>query len=116
MLNLRIELRRLIKIFSLDANGARKMISHCETVFRGPTKSCQKQEHCKAREEWIEVQNFFKKQNHASSSPQAPEQVIDVALACSTKQVSIVKVQTTITEGMEGYRVWKADIIWDLTI
>ena len=79
-------------------------------------KHAKSKKHCKAREEWIEVQNFFTKQNHASCSPQAPEQVIDVALACSTRQVSTVKVQTTITEGMEGYHVWKADIIWALTI
>ena len=71
--------------------------------------------HCITREEWIEVQNFFKKQNHAFSSPQAPEQVIDVALACSTRQAS-VKVQTTISEGMESCHVRKAEIIWAMTI
>ena len=78
-------------------------------------KHAKGNKHFKARKEWIEVQNYFRKQNHASSYPQAPEQVIDVALACSTRQVSTVKVQTTITEGMEGYHVWKADIIWALT-
>jgi len=32
-------------------------------------KHAKGNKHCKAWEEWIEVQNFFKKQNHASSSP-----------------------------------------------
>ena len=79
-------------------------------------KRARGKKHCKSREEWIGVQNFLKKQNHASSSPQAPEQVIDVALACSTKQASPVKVQTMITEGMEGCHVRKAEITWALTI
>ena len=79
-------------------------------------KHAKGKKHCKAREEWIEVQNFFKKQNHASSSPQVPAEVIDVALASSTRQASPVKVQTTITEGMEGCRVRKAEIIWALTM
>jgi len=42
MLNLRIELRRLIIIFILDANGARKMISHCKTCVQKPYKNMPK--------------------------------------------------------------------------
>ena len=105
MLKLRIGLRGLIIIFILDGNSARKMISHWETWVQRPYKNMP-QARSIAR---------LHGTNHATSSPEASAEVMDVALACSTKQIS-VKVQTTITEGMEGYHVQKADIMWALTI
>ena len=72
--------------------------------------------HCKAREEWVEVQNFFKKQSPASSSPQELAEVIDVALACSTRQVSLVKVQTTISEDIPASMEAKQKYFWAVTI
>jgi len=42
MPNLRIELRRLMIIFILDANGARKIISHCETCVQRPYRNMPK--------------------------------------------------------------------------
>ena len=45
-----------------------------------------------------------------------PAEVIDAALACSTRPVPPLKVQRTITKSMEGCHVRKAEIIWALTI
>ena len=44
MLNFRIGLRSLMIAFILDANSARKMISHWDTWVQKPYKTCQMQE------------------------------------------------------------------------
>ena len=86
-------------------------------------KHAKSKKHCKAREEWIEVQNFFTEQNHASCSPQAPEQVIDVELACSTRQVSTKSRQlllkawkVTMCGKQTLFGLWLLEIFFQITL